>query len=153
MREPARDRLVESRSTTIFANSVGMTISDSHPIGTRWIGEDGWLHVRRGKWAASDPSWLEDGFDPGPWRLDPPIHHMRNFLDCLASRKPCHAPPETAHRSITPGHLAYVSWKLKRPLQWNAADETIVGDDEANRLLYHIDYRSPWSFAEVESAD
>ncbi len=133
-----------------YPGGIATTISDGNPIGTRWIGDEGWIHVRRGKWSASNSSWLEPKFDPGAWRLDPPTHHMRNFLDCMATRRPCHAPPETAHRSITPGHLAYVSWKLKRPLKWDAAGEQVVDDDEANRLLYRVDYRSPWSAEQID---
>jgi hypothetical protein len=54
------------------------------------------------------------------------------------------APPETAHRSITPGHLGYVSNTLGRPLQWDAEAERVVHDEEANRLLMSTPYREPW---------
>jgi len=54
------------------------------------------------------------------------------------------APAETAHRSITPGHLGYISPRVGRPLRWNAEQEMIVDAPEANRLLAAVDYRSPW---------
>ena len=67
--------------------------------------------------------------------------HARNFLDCMRSRESCIAPAETAHRSITPGHLAYVSSELQRTLKWDAENEVVKGDAEANELLQKYDYR------------
>ena len=78
-----------------------------------------------------------------PWSSVVP-EHTRNFLDCVKSRKPCVAPAETAHRSITPGHLAYVSQKLGRVLAWDPRRETILDDTEAQRLLMRTDYRAAW---------
>ena len=72
--------------------------------------------------------------------------HKRNFLDCVRSRKACIAPAETGHRSVTPGHLGFVSHKLGRKLKWDPAKEVIVGDDEAQKLLMTVDYRKPWTF-------
>jgi hypothetical protein len=70
---------------------------------------------------------------------------MANFLDCLRTRKPCIAPAETAHRSITPGHLGYVSQKLGRKLTWDPAREVVLNDQRANDLLAAQKYRSPWN--------
>lgn len=121
------------------------TISSRNSIGTRIVGTDGWVHVDRGRLSASDPQWLEAlGVEPR-WKFDSTSTHVRDFLDCIKSRKECIAPAETAHRSITPGHLAYASQQLGRPLRWDPESETAVEDDEANRLLQQIDYRQPWS--------
>ncbi len=128
----------------VYPGGITSTISDRLPMGTRWIGESGWLYVRRGKWQASDPRWLQDDFDVGEWRLPPSPGHMPNFLECVKTRQTCDAPVTIAHRSITPGHLGYVSWRLHRPLKWDAQSEQVLGDDEANRLLMANPYRSPW---------
>ena len=45
------------------------------------------------------------------------------------------APAETAHRSITPGHLGYVSNALGRSLRWDAETERIVGDPQAENMV------------------
>jgi len=128
-----------------FPGGIESTISSNNAMGTKWIGEDGWLYVNRGEWKASDPQWLEDNFDPGPIKAYHSPGHIRNFLDACKSRKTCVAPAETAHRSITPGHLGYVSQTLKRPLEWNAAKEYVIDDKEANTLLNTMTYRKPWS--------
>lgn len=120
------------------------SISDRHTIGTKWIGESGWVYVNRGKLQASDPRWTKPDFDPGPFKIGESGRHAQNFLDCVKSRQCCVAPAEVAHRSITPGHLAYVAQAVGHPLQWDAQAERIVGDDAADKLLKQFAYRKPW---------
>lgn len=120
------------------------SISDRHAIGTKWIGQQGWIAATRGKLEASDPAWLKPDFDPGPLKVEKSERHARNFLDCVKSRQPCVATAEIAHRSITPGHLAYVAAAVGRALRWDARAEKILGDDEADKLLKQVSYRQPW---------
>jgi predicted dehydrogenase len=128
-----------------YAGGIASTISDATPVGAKWIGDDGWIFVARGKLQASDPRWTEKGFDPGQFKLgDAPVH-MRNFLDCVKSREECVAPAEIALRSITPGLLGYVSNALGRPLRWDAAAERILDDEEAEKTLKTFSYRKPWT--------
>lgn len=129
------------------AGGVKVVISSQLEQGVKWIGSDGWLWVNRGKMRASNPQWLKADFAPGPWKAYASNGHARNFLDCIKSRRECVAPPEIAHRSITPGHLGYVSNQLGRAVRWDAARQTIVGDDEAQQLLRAAPYRAPWSIA------
>ncbi|TWT82982.1 Glycosyl hydrolase [Planctomycetes bacterium CA13] len=70
--------------------------------------------------------------------------HARNFLDCMTSRENPHADIEIGHRSTTFCHLANLSQKLGRRLEWDAKTEHFVADEEANSLL-HYEYRSPWT--------
>lgn len=127
-----------------YAGGISSSISDRNRTGTKWIGEDGWVFVCRGGLEASDTRWVRSGFKPGAIQAYESPGHMRNFLDGVKSRKPCVAPPETGHRSITPGHLGYVSNALGRPLRWNAKEEQVLDDDEAMKLLRKVTYRKPW---------
>jgi hypothetical protein len=127
-----------------YPGGVELVISSKLEQGTKWIGASGWLWVNRGKIRASDARWLAAGFERGPWKAYLSHGHARNFVDCIKSREECIAPPKTAHRSITPGHLAYVANQLKRPLRWDAAGQAIVGDEEAQQLLMSAPYRPPW---------
>ncbi|MHB8897209.1 MAG: Gfo/Idh/MocA family protein [Thermoguttaceae bacterium] len=129
----------------LYAGGIASTISDAHRTGTRWIGEEGWVFVDRGKLEASDPAWTKKGFDPGKIRLGPSPGHMRNFLDCVASRRQCVAPPEIALRSITPGLLGYVSNAVGRALRWDSQQQRILEDDEAQKTLMSSSFRPPWS--------
>ena len=130
-----------------YRDEVTAIISSRLRLGTKWIGDAGWLFVTRGRIAASDAAILRPDFDRGPQRVYASPGHMRNFLDCVKSRRPCIAPAETAHRSITPGHLAYVSHELQRALQWDAQRERVVDDPAANERLSRMPYRQPWSLA------
>ncbi len=127
-----------------YAGGVTSSITNRHKLGAKFIGENGWVYVTRGRIEASDPRWIADQFEVGSERVYAADDHVRNFLDCVKSRRPCIAPAETAHRSITPGHLAYVSNALGRPLRWDAEQETVVNDQEANQLLLAHGYREPW---------
>ncbi len=69
--------------------------------------------------------------------------HMRNFLDCIKSRKRPNADLEVGHRSTTFAHLANISLATKSRLEWDPKAERITNNDAANRLL-HYRYRSPW---------
>ncbi|HZY90807.1 MAG TPA: Gfo/Idh/MocA family oxidoreductase [Gemmataceae bacterium] len=69
--------------------------------------------------------------------------HVRNFLDCVRSRKQPVSDLESGHRAATACHLANLSLRLGRKLRWDAAKETVVGDAEAARGLERP-YRAPW---------
>jgi predicted dehydrogenase len=69
--------------------------------------------------------------------------HVRNFLDCVKSRREPVSDLEGAHRVATVCHLANIALRLRRRLRWDAERETIVGDAEAARWLTRP-YREPW---------
>jgi len=53
------------------------------------------------------------------------------------------ASAETAHRSITPGHLGFASHALGRRLRFDARTERVLNDSQAHALLDKT-YRKPW---------
>ena len=122
-----------------------ISISTRNRSGVTFKGERGNVFVNRGKLETSDDSWKSRSFLPGLKRVKESNDHVKDFLDCVKSRKECIAPAEVAHRSITPGHLGYVSWQLKRPLLWDAVNERVRDDIEADELLRQNPYRAPWS--------
>jgi predicted dehydrogenase len=69
--------------------------------------------------------------------------HVRNFLDCVRSRREPISDLESAHRVATVCHLANISLRLGRRIRWDAAREEIPGDAEAARMLVR-NYRPPW---------
>lgn len=127
-----------------YAGGITTSISNKHPMGTKWIGESGWVYVDRDALSASNREWLPEAVDRGPVKVPVSRDHRRNFLDCIRSRATCIAPAATAHRSITPGHLGYVSHALGRPLRWDPVTETVVDDPEAQAKLTAVSYRAPW---------
>ncbi|SHF55692.1 Predicted dehydrogenase [Mariniphaga anaerophila] len=70
--------------------------------------------------------------------------HQRNFLDSVKSRQQPESNLEYAREMTLPMHLALISFRLKRKLQWDSVKEEFVNDPVANFLLSR-EYRSPWS--------
>ena len=69
--------------------------------------------------------------------------HVRNFLDCIKSRKQTISDLESSHRVSLACHLANLSLRLGRKLRWDPDQEEILGDREANQMLVRP-YRKPW---------
>lgn len=129
-----------------YEGGVEVVMSSRNQMGCKWIGENGWIWVTRGKFDASNPEWIADGFDPGDTKVYHSPGHQRNFVDCVKSRKESVAPAENAHRAITPGHIAYVSHEMGDiELKWDPAKETIVGNDEAQKKLRDLPFRDGYS--------
>ena len=91
----------------------------------------------------------EEAFD-NPTRLlndassaDSTTGLIRDFLDCVKSRKTPLCPLEEGHRSTSLAHLANIALIVKERLQWDAVNERFVNNEKANSLL-NYEYRSPW---------
>jgi predicted dehydrogenase len=71
--------------------------------------------------------------------------HFRNFFDCMRSRKreDLFCDVEEGAISSTLIHLANISYRLGRTLNFDAASYGCVGDDEANRMFTR-NYRKPF---------
>ena len=74
--------------------------------------------------------------------------HVRNFFECMRSRHQPVPDVEIGHRSVTACHLGVIAYKVGRKIRWDAQQEKIVGDAEAQRLLSK-QYRAPWSLPGV----
>ena len=72
-----------------------------------------------------------------------PMNHMRDFLDCVKSRRQPVANAEVAHRSMTTCHAINAAMLMKRNLKWDPEREEFVGVQEANRFLSRA-MRAPW---------
>jgi predicted dehydrogenase len=72
--------------------------------------------------------------------------HVRNFLDCVKSRKRPNADVEQGHLTAVMCHLGNISTRLGRRLRWDTAKEQIIGDSEAAQWIDRP-YRAPWHLA------
>jgi len=135
--------------TAKYKNDVKLIIAGGYPEicngkhGTKWIGEEGWVHVDRGFIDAHPKSLLSNNFGPNDLRLYKSPGHSKNFLDCVKSRNKTLTPVEVAHRSATPGHLGQISMLLKRKINFDPVNQKIIGDEVASSMLGRS-YRSPW---------
>jgi len=69
--------------------------------------------------------------------------HMNNFLAAIDSRGRPVSDIEQGYISTSSCILANIAMKLGRTLAWDAQQQRVIGDDEANRLLRRP-YRAPW---------
>jgi len=116
-----------------------------HRQGVRFIGDKGWVHVRRGGIQAEPASLLKTPMKAGDERLYVSRHHQVNFLDCIRSRRDPAAPIEAGHRATTATLVADIATRLRRKVTFDWDAEKFVGDDAANRMLTRS-MRSPWRF-------
>jgi predicted dehydrogenase len=127
----------------IYKNGVTLIISNKERGGVTFVGDKGWVWANRGRHDAYPKSLLKSVIGPNEIHLYRSDNHMRNFIDCVLSRKEPVAPIETAHRSITIGHLGNIAMRLGRDLKWDPDTERIIGDEEAERMAARA-MRSPW---------
>ena len=71
-------------------------------------------------------------------------YHMKDMLRAIANRSRPVADIEEGHISTATCILANLSMQLGRSLTWDGAKQTVLHDDEANRLLKRP-YRRPWT--------
>ena len=101
----------------------------------RFEGDDGWVEAGDfERIEASDPKLLE-GTSFEPVAGVDPIHHARNFLDCVKSREKPVCNSSVTRSSHIVCFAAATSWKLGRKLKFDPVTETFPNDEEANKLL------------------
>ena len=61
--------------------------------------------------------------------------HQQNFVDAVKARTQPESNLKYVRDMTLPMHLALISYRLGRPLQWDAQQELFIGDSEANNLL------------------
>ena len=74
--------------------------------------------------------------------------HIRNFVDCMLTRKLPTSDVEIAHRSTSTPLLGNIAFHTGRTIKWDGEKEQIVGDAEASKLLNKT-YRGTWKLSEV----
>ncbi len=74
---------------------------------------------------------------------NPGANLVRNFLDCIKSRKQPMVSLEDGHLSTNMAHLASISMHVGQTLRWDAEKEQVTNCSEANEYLSY-EYRAPW---------
>ena len=87
--------------------------------------------------------WTEDIDDDTGSSAEQFKLHVEDFLASIRSRKQPVSPLEDGHAVATHCHLANLSLRLGRRLEWDPETEEILNDYEASRMLVRP-YRAPW---------
>jgi predicted dehydrogenase len=140
--------------------------------GTEFYGSNGSLFINRGGWRVTPEATKVDLDDPehrtrrvtktpprtpaikkpGDDTLEP---HVKNFLDCVRSRKAedLHCDIEIGHRTASACHLGNVALRVGRKLWWDGDREIALTqdgkpDEQANKLLTR-EYRPGFELPKV----
>jgi predicted dehydrogenase len=79
-----------------------------------------------------------------PGSGNPRPAHVRNFLDCVKSRKQPVLNLEIGHHVSTVAHLGNIAYRTGRKINWDGKNQKIIDDPGAD-LLVGTKYRNPWS--------
>jgi myo-inositol 2-dehydrogenase/D-chiro-inositol 1-dehydrogenase len=144
-----------------YADGTDMYISDKYPNGIKFLGEDGWVWVTRGRYSAvdaqvvgasgagrggpwsravdsSDRRWIKEGIKDNEIHLhaSPKNDHHLDWLTAIKTRKDPVAPAEVGHRANAVCLLAQIAMHIDRVLYWDPAKEVFTHNDtEANSKL------------------
>jgi len=112
-------------------NNIVARILGGHPVGGPQLVPD------------QPTLWTEPVEDrTGDWN-EQYIGHVRDFLECIKTRRQPVANLLDAHRVATVCHLANISLLTGRKIYWDADNEQIIGDPQATAMLVRP-YRKPW---------
>jgi len=155
MDDAERKRINDAQRSNSFNTPAEFTVDFTYPgdvllevvlgdEGVLFEGDGGRLYVNRGRITGKPVEELAERPLPADaTRLYESNDHMGNFFDCIKSRKTPISDVASQHRSVSACHLANISLRLGRKLNWDAAKEAFVGDAEANAMLSRPQ-RSPY---------
>ena len=135
----------------VYENGVEMVIADHGRRGIMFEGDKGRIFVNRGGISGAPVEQLKENPLPREsfvayehdnltrperqGKIEAIVNHMGNFFDCVSSRQKTISDIESQHRSVSTCHLANISMRLGRPLNWDPEQEQFVNDNEANTWL------------------
>jgi predicted dehydrogenase len=134
--------------TTLADSPFGAILDEQgQRNGVKFIGAGGWIWVNRDGISASDPELLHAPLPAKAVKLEVSRDHMRNFFDCVKSRRDPVANVENGHRSACIGHLIIIALRTGLKLQWNPGAERFTGEGatEAGKLLAR-EMRAPYNY-------
>ena len=131
--------------TMLWEHQVGCGVGmNGRPWGIWFSGSEGTLVLNDQNWEViPEPKKksLESIVNPGG--VDARPAHVRNFLDCVRSRQAPVENLELGHFVTSVAHLGNIAFRTKKKIVWDARQQQIVNDKEADRLTT-VKYRKPW---------
>lgn len=121
-------------------SETGYMISGSNTIGNLFYGSKGYMAKTVDEWR----TYMDKNREPGPTGSGQ-ANHYANFIGAIRG-----GDPRTFNKSIEEGfyscaliHLANISYRLGRSLDFDPVKQRFIGDDEANAMLTRK-YRKPF---------
>ena len=133
-----------------YADGVKLIMRDTGWLGlgtcsARYEGDEGWVETGDSGKIEMYPDSLRAEKRVFTMKGTAPNNHIRDFLNCVKTRKQPKANADVAAQSHIACHAAYIAWQLGRKVQFDPVQEEFAGDDEANRMRSRA-MREPWRF-------
>jgi len=125
----------------------GVEMVHGGPDGCEFHGENGRLHITRGRLTSDPAGIVEEPLGEGDVRLFRSPGHHRNWLDCIRDRERPVADVEVGARTVTIVHLGNLAYWHKRAFRWDPKNWTFA--DASDNALQDSERRSPWVLPEV----
>ncbi|MEQ1824863.1 MAG: Gfo/Idh/MocA family oxidoreductase [Pirellula sp.] len=132
----ATEFLIQTR----FDDGMELDIRHDGNNGILFDGTEGRLFVNRGRLTgkpvdelASKP--LPDGALEAVYKNRPLVNHFQNFFESVVARTEPISDVFSHHRALTTCHLAGISIRLGREIQWNPKTEAIINDAQAQSFI------------------
>ncbi len=136
--------------TATYADGVKLVMRDRDTgwlgLGTcpvRFEGDEGWVETGDSGKIAVYPESLRSEIEVIEMAGTNPKNHVREFLDCVRSRRLCSANDKVASQSHIASHAATIAWRLGTTLRFNPEQNEFVDHPTANRYLARA-VREPW---------
>lgn len=131
--------------TLAYPGGTEMVIRHDTDNGVLIEGDKGRIFVNRGKLVGAPVDQLKDNPLPKdaiskvykglPTQFNGRKAHWANFLHCVRERLEPISDVHSHMQGLNLCHLAGISGRLGRDLKWDAKNQQIVGDEQANSML------------------
>jgi hypothetical protein len=139
--------------TLIWEHKAGLNNGlNGRSWGIEWNGTEGNIILNDGGYElTTEPKRANLDSQRKPGSGDPRPAHVRNFLDCVKSRQQPVLNLEVGHQVSTVAHLGNIAYRTGRKVVWDAANERVVDDPTADKLV-GTKYRRPWKLPYAKRA-
>lgn len=132
---------------------AGNNAEKGENVGCYFYGTEGTFHMGwREGWTFYPNNKNQPVVHRGAQLNEPNSQNIRelwaDLLHCIKSGDKPVCDIEEIHYSTNLSLLGMLSFKLGRGIEWDGQKERIVGDKDANKLLYR-DYRGEWEYPKV----
>jgi len=142
---PPEDPKAKRGVRFLFKNGIEMV--HGGPSGCVFHGENGTLHIDRGRLTSDPEEIVKTPLGEDEVHLPKSPGHHRNWLDCIQSREMPIAEVEKGARTAAIIHLGNLAYQNHKTLKWDP--EAWQFDDPVDRPLLDRERRDPWQLPKV----
>ena len=145
---PPKDKEATKGVKYLYEN--GIELIHGGPGGCVFHGENGTLHIDRGKLKSDPGSIIKTPLGKDDFHIEKSPGHHRNWLDCIKSRKKPIADVEKGARTAIIIHLGNLAYWNHETIEWDPKE--LKFKDKENAKFLDIERRDPWQLPKLEKA-